>query len=381
MAPRPAIKLIRIYFRRVGILGAVKLFSDMRNGAPTPHRALFRRVTAITPGPGEDDSGSAKPPSVQSRQAGPLGRHLETIRERWQRVCRRAENWWRSPRASVLRQVLHEWHQDRVGELAAAVAFFAVLGLVPGMVAIIASLGSLDSVIGTELAQRAEGSVVNFLQSMLTNRASFAIDGVRDLFRGDKPGIISFSMLGVIWAFSRSLVAVLRALEVAYDLPQDGWWRRRLKAVSLALITILILALLLVVVIVGPLLGAMRALFTIADLEEAVGPLLWLRFPLAFALLVAWAWMIYHLGPDHQSPWRWDFPGALLTGFLWLLASVGFRLYLEVAGDFNQVFGLLGGALTVMVWIYLLSIALLTGGELNAVLGKRRGWVRPVKKA
>jgi membrane protein len=185
----------------------------------------------------------------------------------------------------------------------------------------------------------------------------------------------------VIWAFSRSLVAVLRALEVAYDLPQNGWWRRRLKAVGLALVTILTLALLLVVVIVGPLLGGMRALFSIADIEQAVEPLLWLRFPLAFGLLVAWAWMIYHLGPNHQSPWRWDLPGALLTGFLWLLASVGFRLYLEVAGGFNQVFGLLGGALIVMVWVYLLSIALLTGGELNAVLGKRRRLARPVGKA
>jgi hypothetical protein len=175
-------------------LGAMRLFSDMKSGGPALHRALFGRVHAITRGHGEDDSSSSKPPSEQRRRAESFGRHLETLRGSWQRVCRTAGNWWQSQQASVLRQVLHEWHQDRVGELAAAVAFFAVLGLVPGMVAIIASLGSLDSIIGTELADRAEGTVVNFLHSMLTDRASFVIDGVRGLFRGDKPGIVSFSM-------------------------------------------------------------------------------------------------------------------------------------------------------------------------------------------
>lgn len=116
----------------------------------------------------------------------------------------------------------------------------------------------------------------------------------------------------------------------------------------------MILALLLAVAILGPLLGLGELLASILGMpDQAVQVLLLTRYPLAFLLLVSWGLMIYQFGPNHDWPWRWNAPGAILAALLWLLTSVAFEVYLDIAGTANQVFGLLGGVLTLLVWLSL----------------------------
>ncbi len=91
---------------------------------------------------------------------------------------------------------------------------------------------------------------------------------------------------------------------------------------------------------------------------------------MAFLVLVGWAAVVFHSVPHAHAGWRAHFGGAALTGALWLMASGGLRLYLQLFGG-NPVFGVLGGALVVLLWMYLLSLALLLGAELNAVLAER----------
>ena len=76
-------------------------------------------------------------------------------------------------------------------------------------------------------------------------------------------------------------------------------------------------------------------------------------------------------GPACRVPWREALPGALFTAALWLLATGGFRIYLEVVAGTNPVLGAFGGGAIVMIWVFLLSLGLLLGGELNAVLAER----------
>jgi len=99
----------------------------------------------------------------------------------------------------------------------------------------------------------------------------------------------------------------------------------------------------------------------------------WLRGPSSFALLTLWLATIYRLGPNHRAPWARGLPGAVVAGLFALLASLGLRLYVNVAAGFNQIFVALGGGLILLVWVYLLSLALLVGGEVNAILAGRRG--------
>jgi len=269
----------------------------------------------------------------------------------------------------------HEWSADRVGGLAAEVAFFGLLSLFPALLALAGALGSLQSIVGSEVADRAEHEVLAFMERILTSEASGTIDAARDLFADADASAFTIGFIAALWAASRAFLAVIRALDVAYDVEERRRFiRLRAEALGLAIGSLAVGAVLLAMVVLGPLLG------TGHDVADAVGlgdgfAAFWdfFRWPVVFVVMVLWAATVLHLGPDHATPLRWDLPGAVLSAVGWVLASVGLRVYLDVAGETNQVLGTLGGSLIVILWLYLLGVALLVGGELNAVLAVRHG--------
>lgn len=278
----------------------------------------------------------------------------------------------------VARLLATEWKADRVPDAAASVAFYAVLSLLPAFLALAATLGPLDSLIGGEVSERVQERVLDLLGTVLTSEADGTLEVARDLFEKERPGLLTFSLVLAIWTVSRSFAALVRALDVVYDLDEHrSWFGIRATALLIAIGSIVAASLMLVAIVVGPLLG------TGEDIASQVGlgdqfAFLWdvLRLPFAFLVLVVWAATIFHVAPDHHTPWRYDVPGAVLTGVLWLLFSGGLRLYLELAQAGNAVFGALGGALIVLLWFWLLSLAVLIGGEFNQVLLDERAPVQ-----
>jgi membrane protein len=280
-----------------------------------------------------------------------------------------------APVVSTVREVAQELRRDRVTGLAAEIAFFAILSLFPALLALVAALGSMEAVVGQDLAADAQDEVVGLLERVLTDEASGTIDAVQRLFDQSSPGLFTVGLAVALFSASRGFTAVINALDIAYDLDERrSYGRLRLAAIGLALGSVAVGAVLLAVMILGPLLG------TGPDVAEAIGAggafataWDWIRWPVAAMVAVGWATTILHLAPNHRTRWREDLPGALLAATTWLALSAGLRAYLAVAGDTNQVFGTLGGALIVLLWLYLLALGLLLGGELNAVLRRRRG--------
>ena len=260
---------------------------------------------------------------------------------------------------------------DRVGGLAAEVAFFGLLSVFPGMLAVAAALGSLDRVLGVEVARRAEREVVGVLTTLLADSGEGTVDAVRALFREGDGGVFTIGLVGAVWAASRGMAAVLRALSDIYDMEETrSGLRRRGVAVVLAIGSLVLVALVLVMIVLGPLFGFGRDLAGTVGLGDAYGTL-WsfVALPVAFLALVGWTTAAFHAVPHPHVGWRHHAAGAALTGVLGLAVSVGLRLYLHFVGG-NEVFGVLGGALVVLLWLYLLSLALLIGAELNAVLAR-----------
>jgi len=275
----------------------------------------------------------------------------------------------------VARAMVAEWTHDRVPDAAAAVAFYAVLSLLPAFLALAAMLGPLDSLIGGEVAERVQERVLDFLGTVLTSEADGTLEVARDLFENERPGLLTFSLVVAIWTVSRSFAALVRALDVVYDLDEHrSWLRVRGTALLVAVGSVVAASLMLVAIVVGPLFGTGEQIADQIGLGDQF-VFLWdvFRLPFALVVLVLWAATIFHIAPNHHTPWRWDVPGALLTAVLWLLFSGALRLYLEVAQAGNAVFGALGGALIVLLWFWLLSLAVLIGGELNQVLADELG--------
>jgi membrane protein len=98
------------------------------------------------------------------------------------------------------------------------------------------------------------------------------------------------------------------------------------------------------------------------------------RWPVALALVSLALAVIYRYAPNLKShPWRWITPGTIIGLVLWLGVSYGFRLYLRYFDAYGAVYGSLGTVIIAMLWFYISSLAILLGGEVNAVLEGRAG--------
>ena len=279
------------------------------------------------------------------------------------------------PRATGLaRRVAAACHEDRVDGLAAEFAFFGVLSTFPGLLVVAALLGSLERLVGHDLASRSEALVLRGMDQVLTSSAAGLRDAVRELFARPSRGIAVLATATALVGLSRAWAVVIRALDLAYQVEERRTWlRQRLLGLVLALSSVLLAVLGLGMIVVDPLLGAG------AELAKRLGlgglfavAWNWLRWPLAFATLVAWAATVYHVAPGRRLRWRDALPGAAAAAVLWLVASGGFSLYLRVAAGANRVLGTLGGGLIGVLWLYLLALILLVGGELNGVLHRSR---------
>jgi membrane protein len=278
------------------------------------------------------------------------------------------------------KELVREINDDRVTGLSAEVAFFGVLSIFPGLLMIAAALGSIDILVGSDLAQEAEVVVSDFLNQILTEDASATVAAVGDLFKSGRGGVVTFSIVFALWSLSRGFQAAMRALNLAYDFDERrSWIKQRLTALVFALGSVIMVAFALALLVAGPLIGGGRAVADLVGLGDAFAAT-WdvVRWPLAFVLLVLWATTLYHFAPARRTRWLTDLPGAVLAGVMWLVVSASFAGYLHLSQGFNQVLGILGGGLILLVWLYLLAFALLVGGELNAVLAREQGKISSV---
>lgn len=274
-----------------------------------------------------------------------------------------------------VREMGREWRDDRVTGLAAEIAFFGLLSLFPALLAVAAALGSLEAVAGQDVAAQAEEEMVEFFRRVLTDEAAGTIDAVQGLFEGSSPGIATIGLVSALWAASRGFSALVNALDVVYDLDERrGYLRVRVTALGLAVATVVVIALILAMLVLGPLFGTGEE---VADWLGFGGGFVtfwtWLRWPVGVVLAVAWAATVLHIAPNHRTPWRLDIPGAVVAAICWVGASFGLRVYLGLAVGTEQVLGTLGGSLIILLWLYLLALGLLLGGEVNAVIAHRTG--------
>lgn len=273
-----------------------------------------------------------------------------------------------------VRDVVEAASRDRVAALAAEVAFFAVLSLFPGLLIAVGLVGYLDRHVGSDVAARLEQETVALIDSLLTERAAPVGASVRGLFDGQYGGLLTFSAVGGLVTLSGAWAMLISALNLAYDVTeQRSWVRRRLVGLLLAIATLLVVTTTLAVVVLGPLLGQGSDLASSVGLESIYSHG-WaiLRYPVMLVVVAGWLTVVLRVAPNRRTTWRAAVPGAMFTAVLWLVSTAGFHLYLSVIGDDNALLGAFGGGVIVMSWAYLLSLALLLGGELNAVLEARR---------
>ncbi len=263
----------------------------------------------------------------------------------------------------VLLRTWREAGEDNIGLIAAGVAFYGFLAMVPLLGAVVLSYGLVAS----------PETVVRNMQSLTSVMPADAAKLVGEQLLNVVKSSEGKKGIGLLIAFAVALYgamngasAIVTALNVAYEEHERrGFVQRTLLALTITVGGILV-AILAVVAIAA--LGHLDQLF-----PWAPGFLLVLGKALSYLLMAgagaAAAATLYRYGPDRaHARWSWLTPGSVAATMLWLIVTFAFGLYVANFGDYNATYGSLGAVVVLLTWIYLSAYALLLGAELNSEL-------------
>lgn len=265
-------------------------------------------------------------------------------------------SWW-----EIVQRTAAKANEDNILGLAAQLAYYFLLALVPALVFVVALTSFFPSGVLDALLNSAAGVVPSDMLSILRGQ----IDALRE---GEHGSLLSFGLVMAIWSSSASLVGVIDALNRAYDIDEGRpWWKARLTAMALTLGLALFVLTALTLVVAGPAIA--ESIASRVGLGSAF-TMIWniVQWPVVFALVVLAVALVNYFAPDADQDWVWISPGSLLATVLWLLVSLGFKLYVANFADYNATYGSLGAVIVLMLWFYISSVAILAGAEMNAVI-------------
>jgi membrane protein len=270
------------------------------------------------------------------------------------------------PWIEVARRTVSEISSDNCLGLAAQLSFYFLLALFPALLFFVALLGYLP--------------LDNALDELLVALGTVAPSAMVDLIRGQlesvsegcNAGLLTLGIAGALWTSSAALVAIIDALNRAYDITEwRSWWKRRLLAIGLTVGLAFFILISTTFVLVGP--DVVKVIAGWMGLAPAVATVwAWLRWPVIIVCVVVGLDLVFHFAPNRKSRWVWVTPGALLATGLWIVSSFAFKLYVSNFGNYTATYGAIGAVIIAMLWFYVSSLAILVGAELNAVVEHAR---------
>jgi membrane protein len=272
------------------------------------------------------------------------------------------------PQASwreIAKRTIHEIDDDHCFGLAAQLAFYFLLALFPALLFVVALIGYLPVEDALAELLQALGAVapqelVELLQQQLEQIA-----------RGNEASLLTLGIVGAIWSSSAAMVAIIDALNHAYDVSEwRPWWKRRLVAISLTVSLAVFTSIALGLILVGPDVASLAVGWLgLSPFVTTVWALL--RWPAMIIAVMFGMDLVYYFAPNRPTRWVWITPGSLLATMLWLVSSFGFKLYVTNFGDYTATYGAIGTAIVTMLWFYVSGVTILVGAELNAVIEQR----------
>jgi membrane protein len=258
---------------------------------------------------------------------------------------------------AIAKRTGKEVKADQVPLLAAGVAFYTLLSLFP---AIIAGVSIYGLVADPETVRDQIDRLTNLLSP---ETATIVGQQIRQVTGGAGGALGVATVVGILtalWSASSGMKALITGVNLAYDETES---RKFVKLRGLAIV--LTLGAMVLLAVAG---AAIAGFPPIADELPVV--LQWvvsiLRFVLLAALLVLGLAVLYRYAPDRDEPrWTWVSWGSGVATVVWILASIGFSIYVNSFGNYNKTYGALAGIIILMFWLYLTAVIVLVGAELN----------------
>lgn len=269
----------------------------------------------------------------------------------------------------VLKRTLAEFTKDRCTHLAAALTYYALLSLFPAILALVSTLGlvgqgqqTVEALLGI-VESAGGGGVADTLRDPLTQLA-------------DAPGAgLAFviGLAGAIWSASGYVTAFAHSMNVIYEV-EEGRPIWKLRPIMLAITVLLLLIamiMVLLLVVSGPIAESIGDALGLGEVAVTVWSIA--KWPVLVAFAVLLIAVLYHATPNVQQPkMRWISPGGIVGLVVLALASLGFFFYVANFGNYDRTYGSIGGVIVLLLWLWIVNLALLFGAEFDAELERGR---------
>jgi membrane protein len=270
---------------------------------------------------------------------------------------------------AIVKRAFKAFNRDHMTNIAAALAYYAFLAI-PS--ALLIAVGVFSLVAGPN----AVTTLVDKLHSVMPGQATSLLEGsLRTMtqHRGTGITVLSIGAVLALWSLTGAMQNIMWAANIAYDREETrGFVRRRITALGMVVFALIGFALAFGVLVLGPHLSSWIG--SAVGAKSVVKTVWWIaEWPLlVLGLLVAFGGLM-HLAPNVKHP-RWKFLtfGAVVSIVIWLVASGAFSFYVSRFGSYNKTWGALSAVVVMLTWLWLSSVALLLGAEVNAEAERSR---------
>ncbi|WP_425307619.1 YhjD/YihY/BrkB family envelope integrity protein [Ammonicoccus fulvus] len=269
----------------------------------------------------------------------------------------------------TLRNALHEFTQDQGTDLAAALTYFSVLALFPGLLAVfslVGVVGQSEQTVATMLeliGGFAPPDVVEQIRGPITQMATSRASG----------WTLVVGLLGALWSASGYVGAFGRAMNRIYEIDEGRpIWKLRPQMLLLTAVVVVLVAVVLVgLVVSGPIADSVTGMIGLGGLGQTVFGIV--KWPLMLLVVVIIIAVLYYFTPNIKQPrFRWVSIGSLLAVLIWIVLSVLFGLYVANFANYNKTYGALAGVIMFLLWVWITNIALLFGAEIDSEMERSR---------
>lgn len=271
---------------------------------------------------------------------------------------RARDNLWRLVVTTVGSCLRH-----RVTGLAAEGAFFAVLSVPPLIFALAGAIGFVSDRYSKAQVDDFRQAVIDLSSRALTDKAvnQIIVPTIDEVLRQPRYDVISLGFVLALWSGSRALNVFVDTITIMHGLGgHRGIVRTRVLSFSLYVLAMVTGGVSIPLILVGPSL--------LEDwLPPRFDPLLAFYWPVVVVICICFLATLYHVSVPVRTNWSFNLPGATFSLATWIFGSYVLRWILtETAADSRSIYGPLAAPIAVLIWLYIVAIAVLIGAAVNA---------------
>ncbi|AJY76032.1 YihY/virulence factor BrkB family protein [Paenibacillus beijingensis] len=272
------------------------------------------------------------------------------------------------------RNLIARFRDDEVPALGAQLTYYLILAFFPFLIFLVTLIG---------FVQLSSDTVLN---GLIRNLPASSGDTVRDIIRevsvNRNGAFLSVGMIATIWAASSGVNAVIKGLNKAYDEEETRpFWKVRGISLLATVVLALVIMLVMLMLIFGRSIG--EYMFQLLSYPDGFEPI-WavLKYVVPLAAMIGVFMLLYWITPNRKMNFKEVIPGAVFASIGWIVTSFLFSIYVNQFGNYTKTYGSLGGVIVLLIWLYLSSIIIILGGEINATIafGQRGLSKKPVKR-